>query len=187
MPDATLEAALARHATAPLLSGERRASTDESHRVALMHPLYDGFITVELVAHCDLTDLRLVASPELDHVVTPHHKVGAIGAGQRRPVDVELHPGAIPALGVSGWLRVVDEAGQDAAPPMRLTLATHGSLDCVLAGHEEGPWAAPETLDGIVDELLAGRGGAKRLAARIDAVARGAADPGWSRVPWRRA
>ena len=37
-----------------------------------------------------------------------------------------------------------------------------------------------------VADLGSGRGSARRLAQRIEALVAGDADPGWSRLPWRR-
>ncbi|MCW2950164.1 MAG: hypothetical protein JWN41_1177 [Thermoleophilia bacterium] len=184
---AQLESALERHTSQPARHGTARATTDETHRVALLHPEYDGFITVELRAQCDLDDLRIELDADLDRVLTAHHKTGPIGAGQLRPVDLELHPGSIAAPATSGTARVVDGRGEAAAPPIRITLATDRTLDCQLAGAVDGPWADPELFEQAAADLCAGRGSARRLARRIERVSAGATDPGWSPLPWRRA
>lgn len=181
-----LATVLARHVTAPLRSGPDRASTDETHRLALVHPEYDGFITVELRAHCDLADLRIVVGPELDAVLTAHHKTGPLADGQVRPVDLELHPGSIEQPATSGLLFIVDESGADAAPPMRVTLASDRTFECQLAGAVDGPWSEADAFEHAVADLRAGRGNARRLSRRVALVAAGATDPGWSRRPWRR-
>jgi len=157
-----------------------RALTDETHRLALVHPEYDGFLTLEITARTDLGQVRIVPDHTLAGCITAQHALGSLGRGQVRPVDLELHPGAIPELGVSGWIHLCDDEGDDLAPPMRLSLATDPSLDCVLAGAKDGPWDDPSELDTVVDELLAGRP-ARRLARRIETMLEGNEDPGWSR------
>lgn len=181
-----LATTLAQHLSAPPRSGQQRVSIDETHRVALVHPEYDGFITMELQAQCDLADVRVVVGPELDAVLTAHHKTGPLMMGQARPVDLELHPGSIEAPATSGLVRIVDELGVDAAPALRVTLATDRSLECQLAGAIDGPWEDPAEFERAAADLCAGHGGARALARRITLVANGQPDPGWSRLPWRR-
>ncbi|MCW2955977.1 MAG: hypothetical protein JWO69_846 [Thermoleophilia bacterium] len=138
-----------------------------------------------MTARIDLDDVQVEVDATLQRLVTAHHQVGPLRRGQERPVDLELHPGTIPGAGVSGMLRVVGTDGMDVAPPVRLTLATDPRLDCTLAGAVDGPWP-PAEFDVAVGELLAGTGGPRRLARRVDALVAGEPDPGWSRMPWGR-
>ncbi|MCW2962441.1 MAG: hypothetical protein JWM25_1552 [Thermoleophilia bacterium] len=165
--------------------GGARAATDETHRLALLHPRYDGFISLQVTARTDLSDFSIVADSTLAPLLTSHHLTGSLRRGQSRAVDLELHPGAIPAGGADGLLRIVDATGTAIAPPVRVTLATDPALECTLAGAVDGPWPA-DAFAPIIDELLAGVGGPRRLARRIAAVERGHDDPGWSRMPWGR-
>jgi len=182
-----LASRLASAVTPPPPTGAARATTDESHRLALVHPAYDGFITLELRAQTDLADLRVVVGAALDRVLTAHHRTGAIAAGQVRPVDLELHPGSIERPTTSGVLHIVDEHGDDAAPPVRITLASDRTFACQLAGALDGPWSDEADFEQAVEDLRAGRGDARRLSRRISVVFAGSPDPGWSRLPWRRA
>lgn len=167
--------------------GAARATTDETHRLALLHPEYDGFLTLHVTARADLDGVFVLPSPELATVVTSHHRIGPIERGQELPIDLELHPGHVRTPATSGTIALVDASGEAIAPDVHLTLATHASLDCVLAGIVDGPFADAAEFDAAVAELLAGRGGPRRLAQRIDALLDGREDPGWSRLPWRRA
>ena len=165
---------------------DHRASTDEAHRLVLLHPEYDGFVTLHVTARADVDGVFVLPSAELAGVVTSHHRVGPLMRGQVLPIDLELHPGRIASPATSGVLSLVDASGEPVAPDVRITLATDPSLDCVLAGTIDGPFDRAETFEEAVDELRAGRGSAKRLARRIEALADGREDPGWSRMPWRR-
>jgi hypothetical protein len=168
----------------PDAEGERRASTDETHRLVLVHPEYDGFISLHVTSRADLDGVFVLPDESLAGVVTAHHRTGPLWRGQVLPIDLELHPGNVREPATSGLLELVDSSTEPIAPPVRLTLATDGSFDCTLAGAVDGPWDDPAEFEQAVDDLLAGRGRAKRLRARIDARQDGD-DPGWSRLPWR--
>ncbi|MCW2926088.1 MAG: hypothetical protein JWM86_56 [Thermoleophilia bacterium] len=170
----------------PDATGDARAVTDETHRLALVHPEYDGFISLEVTARCDLDGVFVLPDEELADLVTSHHRTGWLLRGQRLPIDLELHPGRIAPPAVSGLLELVDVEGEPVAPPVRLTLATDPSLDCVLAGAIDGPFADRLAFESAVADLASGRGTAKRLAKRLQQLESGAEDPGWSRMPWRR-
>lgn len=170
----------------PDATGAARAMADETHRLALLHPEYDGFITLHVVARADLDGVFVVPDVALEPALTAHHRIGPLAREQVLPIDLELHPGAIGAAPVDGTLRLVDASGQDIAPSIRVTLATDPSLECVLAGAVDGPFADEASFESAIDDLLAGRGSAKRLAHRIEALADGRDDPGWSRLRWRR-
>jgi hypothetical protein len=165
----------------PGATGPARASTDETHRLVLTHPEYDGFVTLELSARADLDGVFVVPDPQLDPVVTSHHRTGPLQRGQVLPIDLELHPGNVRGRGADGRLRLVDASGEDVAPGVRLTVATDPTLDCVLAGAVDGP-LDPPALEQVIDELLAGLGDPRRLARRVEAVREGRQDPGWSRL-----
>ena len=170
----------------PNAAGANRATTDETHRVVLLHPEYDGFVSLHVTARADLDGVFVVPDPELVDIVTSHHRTGPVARGQELPIDLELHPGKVREPASSGLVELVDASGEPVAPPVRLTLAADPSLDCVLAGAIDGPFADADELDRVVEELRAGRGSTKRLAQRIDALHDGRDDPGWSRLPWRR-
>ncbi len=161
--------------------GDRRATTDERHRLVLVHPQYDGFVTLTVHARADLDAVFVLPDRELDRIVTSHHRTGPLERGQQLPIDLELHPGNVARHGTDGVLRLVDSSGEDVAPPVRLTVATDPGLDCVLAGADDGPFESPEALAAVVDELLDGRGSASRLERRVEALAAGGDDPGWGR------
>lgn len=171
----------------PHAEGSRRASVDERHRLVLLHPEFDGFVTLEVTARTDLDGVFILPSPELARVVTSHHRTGPLARGQLLPIDIELHPGNIGRPASDGTLRLVDVDGVDVADPVRLTLSTDRTLDCVLAGRDDGPFADTASFEAAVDDLLSGAGQARRLAARVEALHAGAPDPGWGRrLPWRR-
>lgn len=168
-----LRAVLDRLAPAPSGAGTGRAATDETHRLVLVHPEYDGFVTLEVRAACDLADVRVIPDDALDRYVTAHHVVGPLRSGQRRPVDLELHVVAVPGGRVSGALHVVDASdGSDAAPSVRLTIGTDRRLDCVLAGAVDGPWNDPAEFEDAVDSLVHGRVGARKLAQVVQSAGR---------------
>lgn len=181
---ATLRAEL--DARWPDAVGAARATTDEMHRLALLHPEYDGFLTLHVTARADLDGVFVLPSPELATVVTSHHRIGPLERGQELPIDLELHPGHVREPGATGTIALVDASGEAVAPEVRLTLATDAALDCVLAGEVDGPFPDPDAFVAAVADLLAGRGGPRRLARRIEALLEGDEDPGWSRLPWRR-
>jgi hypothetical protein len=166
--------------------GARRASTDETHRLVLLHPEYDGFVSLHVTARADLDGVFVVPDPDLVDIVTSHHRTGPLARGQELPIDLELHPGKVREPASSGLLELVDASGDPVAPPVRLTLATDPALDCVLAGTVDGPFGDDAAFAQAVDELRAGRGSARRLAQRVEALHDGREDPGWSRLPWRR-
>lgn len=171
----------------PDATGTRRASVDERHRLVLLHPEFDGFVTLEVTARTDLDGVFVLPSPELARIVTSHHRTGPLARGQVLPIDLELHPGNVERPASDGTLRLVDVDGEDVVEPVRLTLATDRALDCVLAGRDEGPLPDEPSFEAAIDELLAGIGGPRRLAARIEALDAGGADPGWGRrTPWWR-
>lgn len=170
----------------PHATGTRRASTDETHRLALVHPEYDGFLSLHATARCDLDGLFVMPDESLATVVTAHHRTGPLAREQVLPIDLELHPGRIREPATSGTLELVDPAGDPVAPPLRLTLATHPSLGCELAGAHDGPFADAPSFETAIADLLAGRGSVRRLARRLAALEAGHDDPGWSRLPWRR-
>jgi hypothetical protein len=166
--------------------GAARASTDETHRLALVHPQYDGFVTLAVTARTDLDGVFVVADPELVDSITSHHRTGPIARGQVLPIDLELHPGAVRDPATSGELRLVDASGDDVAPPVRVTLATDATLDCVLAGADDGPFDDPAAFELAIAELRSGVGSARSLARRVRALEAGRVDPGWGRrLPWR--
>lgn len=181
---ATLRAEL--DARWPDAVGATRATTDETHRLALLHPEYDGFLTLQVTARADVDGVFVVPSQELADVITSHHRIGPLERGQELPIDLELHPGLVREPGMSGTIRLVDASGETIAPDVRLTLATDDALDCVLAGAVDGPFTDTGSFEDAVADLLAGRGTARRLARRVDALLDGRDDPGWSRLPWRR-
>ncbi|MCB0878293.1 MAG: hypothetical protein KDC46_04850 [Thermoleophilia bacterium] len=171
----------------PDAEGQGRATTDERHRLVLVHPEYDGFVSLTVRARADVDGVFVVPEPALDAIVTSHHRTGPLLRGQELPIDLELHPGNVARRGSDGMLRLVDASGEDVAPPVRLTVATDSSLDCVLAGAVDGPWDDDQQFEAAVEELLSGRGSARRMALRIDAITAGKPDPGWGRsLPWRR-
>ncbi len=189
-PDPEFDAATLRaelDARWPDATGANRATTDETHRLALLHSEYDGFLTLHVTARADLDGVFVVPSPELATVVTSHHRIGPLERGQELPIDLELHPGHVREPGMSGTISLVDASGEQVAEDVRLTLATDDALDCVLAGAIDGPFPDDAALEAAVADLVAGRGTARRLAQRIDALLEGRDDPGWSRLPWRRA
>lgn len=171
---------------APL--GTDRARLDERHRVALLHPEYDGFIVLHVTALADLDDVRIRPDDTLDRIFTAHHLIGPLRRGQTRSVDLELHPLAIGDRRVSGLIHVVD--GSDAAicPSLRCTLATDRALTCTLAGSVDGPWDDPDEFEQVTREFLDGSGTVTDLDRRITRVEAGRPDPGWptSRRWWRR-
>lgn len=152
----------------------------------LLHPEYDGFVSLHVTARADLDGVFVVPDAQLADVVTAHHRTGPLARGQQLPIDIELHPGKVREPATSGELTLVDVEGNPVAPPVHLTLATDAALDCVLAGAEDGPFADVESFEQAVSELRERRGRPRRLAARIEALSSGRADPGWSRLPWRR-
>ena len=171
----------------PDASGAGRASTDEAHRLVLLNDQYDGFVSLHVTARADLDGVFVVPDADLAAVVTAHHRTGPLARGQELSIDLELHPGKVREPATSGLLELVDTAGEPIATPVRLTLATDPSLDCVLAGAVDGPFGDADAFERAVDDLRAGRGRPRRLAQRIDALAERGTDPGWSRLPWRRA
>jgi hypothetical protein len=166
--------------------GARRASTDETHLHVQLHPEYDGIVSLHVTARADLDGVFVVPDPDLVDIVTSHHRTGPLARGQELPIDLELHPGKVREPASSGLLELVDASGDPVAPPVRLTLATDPALDCVLAGTVDGPFGDVAAFAQAVDELRAGRGSARRLAQRVEALHDGREDPGWSRLPWRR-
>jgi hypothetical protein len=169
----------------PDAAGDRRATTDEQHRVVLLHSKYDGFITLEVTARADLDGVFVLPDEHLARVVTAHHRTGPVARGQQLPIDLELHPGNVERPATDGMLRLVDVEGTDIAPPVRITISTDDSLDCVLAGLVDGPFE-PEALELAVTELLDGRGDAYRMARRVATMQNGGEDPGWGRRGWLR-
>lgn len=167
--------------------GAARACTDETHRLVLLHPQYDGFVSLHVTARCDLDGVFVMPDEELAAVITSHHRTGLLARGQVLPIDLELHPGKIREPVSSGTLAIVDVDGEPVAPAVRFTLSTDPALDCVLAGAIDGPFRSREAFEQAVDDLRERRGGARRLARRIEALTNGGDDPGWSRLPWRRA
>lgn len=164
----------------PERMGSDRARLDERHRVALLHPEYDGFLVLHVTALADLDDVRIRPDAELARVFTAHHLVGPLRRGQVRSIDLEIHPKAIgDERRVSGLLHVVD--GEDAAicAAMRCTLATDRTLECTLAGRIDGPWTDGDEFDAIAREFADGQGDPRSFVRRIDAVEAGKADPGW--------
>lgn len=170
----------------PDATGDRRVEPDETHRLVLLHPLYDGFVTLDLLARTDLDHVQVEPDETLERIVTAHHRIGRIARGQHLPIDLELHPRAIGTRPVTGLLHLRDAQGEALAPAVRITLATDFTLDCVLAGAVDGPFETPAAFEQAVDELLAAAGGPRRLARRIEALEAGRRDPGWSRLPWGR-
>lgn len=149
-----------------------RASTDETHRLALVHPEYDGFITLEITARTDLDGVFIVPDAVLEPIITAHHRTGPLERGQVLPVDLELHPGRIGTPAATGTIQIVDTSGEAVAPSVRLTLATHHGVECVLAGSCDGPFADRQRFESTIDELVAGRVGPRALARRIERLAR---------------
>ncbi len=170
----------------PDATGSQRADVDERHRLVLLHPEYDGFVTLEVTARTDLDGVFVLPSTELHGVLTSHHRTGPLLRGQQLPIDLELHPGRIPPSGLTGVLQLVDVGGTTIAPDVRVTLATDRVLECVLAGEVDGPFPTTDAFEQAVADLLAGRAGPRTLARRIEALADGGTDPGVSRLPWRR-
>jgi hypothetical protein len=167
----------------PEPAGSDRARLDERHRVALLHPEYDGFLVLHVTALGDLDDVRIRPDDQLARVFTPHHVIGPLRRGQVRSVDLEIHPKALgenPGR-VTGLLHIVD--GNDAAicPALRMTLGTDRSLECTLAGRIDGPWSDGDQFDAIAREFIDGAGDAQSFARRITLVEAGKADPGWPR------
>lgn len=169
----------------PLRTGTDRARVDERHRLALLHPEYDGFLVMYVTALADLDDVRIQPDETLMRVFTPHHAIGPLVRGQDRPIDLELHPGAIGGGPISGLIRIVDGASEEVAPPLRVTLATHRQLACTIAGAVDGPWPAAH-FEQVVDELLEHGHDPAALARRIERVEAGRPDPGWPRRRWWR-
>ncbi len=170
----------------PDAEGVRRATTDETHRLALLHPEYDGFLTLHVTAHADVDGVFVLPSPELASVVTSHHRTGPLERGQVLPIDLELHPGNVRQPVSSGTISLVDASGEPVAADVRFTFATDAALDCVLAGAVDGPFGSVDAFEEAVGELADRRGGARRLARRLEALEAGGEDPGWGRLPWRR-
>lgn len=170
----------------PGATGSGRAATDETHRLALLHPDYDGFLSLEVTARAELDGVFVVPEAALSRVVTAHHRTGPLARGQRLPIDLELHPGNVPPRGTTGLLELVDASGAALAPPVRLTLATDPTLECELAGAVDGPFPDQATFEAAVLDLLEARETTRHLARRVRALAAGAADPGVRRRWWRR-
>jgi len=189
MADVSLDAATLREmldARWPYADGNRRAATDETHRLVLLHPLYDGFVTLEVTARCDLETVVVEADEDLASIVTPHHRTGWLRRGQVLPIDLELHPRSVRPPASTGLVHLRDANGDAIASPVRITLASDFTLDCTLAGAVEGPFPTPAAFEQAVADLREGRGGPRALARRIAALEAGRTDPGWSRLPWRR-
>jgi hypothetical protein len=165
----------------PDATGDRRAGTDESHRLVLCHPEYDGFVTLLVTARTDLDGVLLLPEPALDRVMTAHHRTARLQRGEQLPIDLELHPGNVEHPASDGTIRIVDPDGEDVAAPVRLTVATHRSLECVLAGACDGP-LEPAELQAAADQLRAGATNVRALARRIDRARDTGADPGPGRT-----
>jgi hypothetical protein len=144
-------------------------------------------LSIPLTARADFDGVFVVPDEQLVDIVTSHHRTGPLARGQELPIDLELHPGKVREPASSGVLELVDARGEAVAPPVRLTLATDTSLTCTLAGAQDGPFDEPAAFEQAVEELRAGRGSARRLAQRVEALHDDRSDPGWSRLPWRRA
>lgn len=151
-------------------TGAFRASFDETDQLAICHPLYDGFLVTRLSMQCDLDGLEIRPSTSLRTCITPHHTPGAIAAGQDHPIDLELHPGNIPATGAFGTLHAIDpETDSDVCRPMTIVLASSAAVDCVLAGRVDGPLAS-EDFDEVITALRGDRPRIARIARRITAA-----------------
>ena len=160
----SLEAVLA--ARWPDATGANRASTDETHRLALLHPLYDGFLSIEVTARCDLDGVFVIPDEPLVDVVTSHHRTGPLERGQVLPIDLELHPGKVREPASTGLLEFVDAEGEPVAPAVRLTIATDFKLGCELAGLTDGP-LPPAEFEQHAAALASGSTSAKRVARAI--------------------
>lgn len=171
----------------PDAEGVGRATTDESHRLVLCHPEYDGFVSLEVRFRADVDDVRVEPDEVLDRIVTAHHRTGAMARGQVLPIDLELHPGNVGRPASTGLLRLVDASGERLAPDVRLTIATDESLHSCLAGAVDGPFAEPDAFIAAAGDLVNGRETARGLARRIEAMQEGRPDPGRTRrrLPWR--
>ncbi len=165
--------------TAPAPRGEHRAVADERHRLALFHPRYDGFLTLTIRARCDLDDIRLVPDASLARVVTAHHRIGLLARGQERPIDLELHPGAVPRSGSHGEIAVVDAEGIPVCPAVVFTLAVTERTDCLVAGELEGPWPVGE-FQAICAAVRRSHRGVARAVRQLAAT-----DPEHRRSRWK--
>lgn len=130
---------------------------DEPFMVAVCHPQYDGFLTTSIRSPFTVGDLKIAASPEIAPYVDAHYARGALYASQRRPIDIELHPGNIPRRGVQGKLRVID-GQRDVSATMTLTLASVAAVECEVAEYEDG-----SKLHGMVNEYIAGTVSLRKL------------------------
>jgi len=174
---ASLEAELA--ARWPGAEGQHRAITDETHRLVLLHPLYDGFVSLEVTARCDLDGVFVVPDVDLVDIITSHHRTGPVERGQTLPIDLELHPRNVRSPASTGLLELVDASGDPIATPVRITLATSFKVECELAGGDEGTFGEPAVFEQHARALVDGRTSPTRLARGIRRVQAGRRWPTW--------
>ena len=152
------------------LAAAGRCWFDETHRVAVVNPRWDGFLVASYLAPCDIEQLRIVCDESLASSVTAHLLNSNMRRGQVRPIDLELHPGTLPRRGVTGGITAYDGLTKLDGTPLRLTLFPSRAVTCSVAGNIEGPLPA-ERLDRVVARIRAGWYPAAKLSAQIDRAA----------------
>ncbi len=129
------------------------AGFHESAIVAIAAPDYEGFLVAWLHARVDLPDLEVGPSRELEGCVSCHLADAPLLAGQRRGIDIELHPDAWPRDEcVQGSVEARDPTGSVLAR-LQLTLARDPLVSCVAQAArpdgsrpERAAWLAAQSL-----------------------------------------
>ena len=142
----------------------------ERHLVAIFSRDLDGFIIARFNAYVDLGTPAFEVSDSLRPLITCHHLGDPIHAGQRRQVDIEIHPGNVPRRGVTGTISVTAD-GRPTGIEQEFTLATSRFADCILSGRDEGPIRG-ERLDRLVRRMRQGILPSAVAARRIQRASR---------------
>ena len=144
---------------------------DETHRVAVVNPRWDGFLVASFVALHDIVQLRIVPDHALASSITVHTLNAPLRRGQIRPVDLELHPGTLPRRGVTGFVEAYDGLTRLPSKALRVTLFPSRAVTCSVAGEIEGPLPAHK-LERAVARIRSGWYPAARLASQIERAER---------------
>ncbi|MBC7643920.1 MAG: hypothetical protein H7123_02260 [Thermoleophilia bacterium] len=144
---------------------------DETHRVAVVNPRWDGFLVASFIALQDIVQLRIVPDEALTSSITVHTLNAPLRRGQIRPVDLELHPGTLPRRGVTGYIEAFDGLTRVASVPLRVTLFPSRSVTCSVAGVLEGPLPMHK-LERAVARIRGGWYPAARLSSQIERAER---------------